>query len=61
MHQVTILLLLAIQENYFFEIEIIMFNCFLQQGSLVIVMKDNFLKLGILGGRDVPFDTILFS
>jgi hypothetical protein len=24
-------------------------------------MKDNFLKLGILGGRDVPFDTSLFS
>jgi hypothetical protein len=22
-------------------------------------MKDNFLKLGILGGRDVPFDTSL--
>jgi hypothetical protein len=24
-------------------------------------MKDNFLKLGILGGRDVPFDTIIYS
>jgi hypothetical protein len=24
-------------------------------------MKDNFLKLGILGGRDVPFDTSQFK
>jgi hypothetical protein len=24
-------------------------------------MKEHFLKLGILGGRDVPFDTSLFS
>jgi len=24
-------------------------------------MKDNFLKLGILGGRDVLFDTSIFS